>query len=137
MSEVKTSYPLAAAAAKVENFEAVNEGIWVTPEALQNIETSLTENASTITAAGENVERLTAENTQLTANLATANQTITDRDATIATLNEKIVSLNKEPAKVPAATVVTADNLHDANGAAPVHPVTAEAEALLKLKNGQ
>lgn len=127
-------YPLSAAAAKVENFEAMNEGIWVTAEALDNIEASIAEHQRNLQQAAHAVE------TGVSA-IEGLNTTVAERDATIAAQTEQIAALQSELAALKAGpagnlsgTTTTQDEL-GADGVIGSDPVNAEAARLRAMRN--
>lgn len=92
-------YPLTAAAAQVENFETLNEGMWVTPQAIQNIEATLESNAALIATTNETAQALSdlagTNNANVIA-LDAANSTIAERDETITALEARIAELEAD-----------------------------------------
>jgi uncharacterized protein (DUF3084 family) len=136
MSTENLKYPFATAAAKVETFEALNEGLWITAEALQNMENNLAAHAAQVDALNATI----AENS---AAIEAANATIASNNETIIANNARIAELESEVAKLkagPAATLTTTTSDKDDVGANSVigsDPINAEAERLRAIKAGK
>lgn len=88
-------YPLTTAAAAVESFEAVNEGIWVTEEALQNIETAFSGHAAAVDGLNNQLAEQTSAAQAAAEELAAANATIGERDQAIAARDQQITTLQQ------------------------------------------
>lgn len=93
------TFPLTQAAAQeTAPFESLNEGIWLPEAALQNIETAFANSEETF-ATLTNACDTTALQVQVIQNdLATANDTIAERDATIAQLQTELAAAKVAPA---------------------------------------
>lgn len=96
-----------------EHFDtaAVNEGVWLSQGHLDSIENNLVANASVVTGLTSQRDEQALQAQQATAELATANQTIADRDATIASQQAQIDELKKGPATAAQQTTKDADDL--------------------------
>jgi chromosome segregation ATPase len=102
-------FPLSAAAAQVEDFEALNEGIWITEAALQNIEGQLSANQATVTDRDAAVATLSTELGTANASVANLNETITARDARIAELEARVTELEATTVEFEATSRQTDD----------------------------
>jgi len=97
-------FPKTSAAAKAqEEFDVLNEGIWVTEEHLNNVESALTSQETTITS-------LTADNASQLATIGERDtliaehvSTIASRDATITTLQAQVATLSRKDSKAFSA----------------------------------
>jgi uncharacterized protein (DUF3084 family) len=119
---MENQYPLTAAAAQIENFEALNEGIWITPQALQNIESALAASNTLAVQLATAEANLTANIESGSAALEARNQTIADRDVQITALNARIAELEGESATL---TQTTADQDNTGAGEVPYHESSA------------
>jgi chromosome segregation ATPase len=117
------SFPLTAAAAQVENFESLNEGIWVTPEALQNIENKLAAHAQASAEFGGQLAASVENSTNLEATLATANETIAANNTRIQELEAQVAELQNSATGFQS----TSRDKDETGGAAEV-PYHASAE---------
>jgi len=121
---------------KGEEFDAtaVNEGVWVSTAHLANVENTLVANATSIADLNSQVIKTNDERDEANTSLQTAQQTITDRDATIALLKTEIADLKIKPAADPKQTNKESDKL-DSGKQVPTSEITKEAERLRALKN--
>lgn len=117
-----------AAAAKVENFEALNEGIWLEEAALENIEAVLTTNEEAAANHATEMQAVKENLTTAEASLATANETIAEHEATIASLNAQIEELKQGPAGSFSNTTKGADEI----GVQPVQSFETEYDRQAK-----
>lgn len=78
--------------------EALNEGIWLTEAHMNSIESSLETNAATLASVQGQLSAQALQAQQATAALATANQTITAREARIQQLEAENAELGRRAA---------------------------------------
>ena len=120
-----------------EHFDAsaVGEGVWLSIAHLNNIETAFSGHATNVSDAALAAQQAASDINSLTEQLAAANQTIADRDATITAQVAEIATLKAAPAKPAAATVTTEDTSE-----APVvveSETTREARKLYEMRNNK
>lgn len=130
-----------AAVPEGEHFDAaaVNEGVWMSQGHLQSIENVLAANAGRVanlenqisTDATKHADDLQAVNGQL----ATAKETITAHEQTIADLQAEVATLKQSAAGQFSQTSKPGDDLHDKTGTVEKSETTKEAERLLALRS--
>jgi septal ring factor EnvC (AmiA/AmiB activator) len=136
MSTENSKYPLVSAAAMVEAFEALNEGIWITEEALNNIEASISEHADASAALNSNVAQLETTVEGLNATIAANEAVVSARDARIAELEGEVAKLKAGPAADLTGTSKEKDDVGP-EGIIGSDPVNAEAARLRAMRNSK
>lgn len=119
-----------------EHFDssAINEGIYLTSGHVEAIENALASNSTTVSDLNTQITNITSERDTAQSALATANQTIADRDATIEQQAQEIATLKAGAAGSMKSTEKTEDNLHD-SGAVVESAITKEAKRLRELRD--
>lgn len=118
-----------------EDFDAtaVNEGVWLSQGHLDAIENNLAAHASVLAEQSIQAQQAVAAQQAAEASLATANQTIADRDAAIVSKDAEIAALK---AGAAAKMKDTSKENDDLGGNAVVESdTTKEARRLRELKN--
>lgn len=122
------------ATAKADSFEVVDGGFLVEETHLNNIEAALVANETSMTEMTGKVT--SAEAAQKTAedNLATATQTIADRDAAIVAKDAEIAKLKAGPA---GDMQQTAKDKDETGGEEPEDEITKEARRIRAIRDGK
>lgn len=136
MSTENSKYPYAAAAAQVETFEALNEGMWITEQALNNIEASIAAHEANVATLNSTIAASNAQIEGLNATVVANNETITANNSRIAELEAEVAQLKAGPAASLTSTTSEKDAI-GAEGIMGSDPVNAEAARLRSIKQGK
>ena len=123
-------------AAKAESFEVTEGGFLVEEAHLNNIESLLAANEDTLADQALQAQQAVAAQQAAETALATANSTITERDATIAAQAQEIATLKAGPAASMKNTSKEKDDLGN-TAVVEESEITKEARRLREMRDGK